>query len=370
MTTHNLIRSSMFGVMLLLLPLRMALAASPTIVNLQDQINLLQTQVSSLQTQNSTLQTQVTALQTAVASLQAASGTLATVSQYMSVETVNGHPTVRFTGANVQVVNGMGSTTTANGLGNLIIGYDEPDTLPGALNLHRCTIGANPASYASVTDETSCVAAGGEWVNTGFKTGSHYVVLGSQNNYSRWGGLIAGFQNTSNFNYASVSGGTNNTASNLYSSVSGGRGNTARGDSSSVSGGSGNTASGNFASVSGGQSNAASGGDANVTGGANNVASGQYSSVLGGYQQNATSSYETIPPVLGGTPATCTSDANCSSGDVCNEGVCTAGCVSDLNCVPTAYCSASRCVAKLAAGSACSSSSACISSICLGGVCQ
>jgi len=37
------------------------------------------------------------------------------------------------TGVNVQIVNGEGSTETANGLGNLIIGYNEergPDYRP------------------------------------------------------------------------------------------------------------------------------------------------------------------------------------------------------------------------------------------------
>ena len=44
---------------------------------------------------------------------------------------------MRFTGVNVQVVNGAGSTATANGTGNLIVGYDETDTSLAS----RCTLG-------------------------------------------------------------------------------------------------------------------------------------------------------------------------------------------------------------------------------------
>jgi hypothetical protein len=38
---------------------------------------------------------------------------------------VGGLPTVQFTGANVQIVNGAGSTAKTNGAGNLVLGYDE-----------------------------------------------------------------------------------------------------------------------------------------------------------------------------------------------------------------------------------------------------
>jgi hypothetical protein len=52
----------------------------------------------------------------------------------LSLELVGGQPTLRFTGVNVQVVSGSGTTSgTVNGLGNLIIGYNGN------------TIGAAPA---------------------------------------------------------------------------------------------------------------------------------------------------------------------------------------------------------------------------------
>jgi len=110
--------------------------------------------------------------------------------------------TLRFEGINVQVVNGQGETDTTNGLGNLIVGYNELGNLNG--------------------DD---------------RTGSHNLVTGIQNSFSSYGGLVAGRSNTVSGQWSSVSGGFNNTASDSYSSVSGGRQNTASGNYSSVSGG-------------------------------------------------------------------------------------------------------------------------------------
>ena len=112
-----------------------------------------------------------------------------------------------FGGCNVYIQNGMGSTDTKNGTGNLIIGYNEE-------------------------------------YSPGERDGSHNLVIGPDHTYSSYGGFVAGIQNT-------ISG--------AYASILGGGGNTASGDLASVSGGSDNAASGGFASVSGGASNTASG---------------------------------------------------------------------------------------------------------------
>ena len=145
-------------------------------------------------------------------------------------------------GANLHIENGQGSTDTANGLGNLIVGYNE--------------LGSRTAAD---------------------RTGSHNFVVGFGHGYTSYGGLIAGRQNY-------VSG--------QYSSVSGGHGNTASGRRSSVSGGSWNTASGPFSSVSGGHWNTASGYYSSVSGGDENTASGPFSSVSGGWRRKADARYD------------------------------------------------------------------------------
>jgi hypothetical protein len=141
-----------------------------------------------------------------------------------------------FSGMNVHIINGLGDTETTNGVGNLIVGYNE-------------TRGDGDDNHS----------------------GSHNLVVGSKQNFSSYGRLVAGQSNTISGKYACVSGGASNTAS---------------GPGASASGGAYNTASGAYASVSGGASNTASGGSASVCGGENNTASGKYSFVAGGGAAN------------------------------------------------------------------------------------
>jgi hypothetical protein len=189
-------------------------------------------------------------------------------------EGIDKKPTIKFSGANVQVVSGAAKETEINGLGNLVIGNDEE---PGA------------------------------------QTGSGNLVLGTlKQSFTSVGGFLAGWHNTVSANSASVSGGEFNVASGLRSSVSGGYDNAASNEGASVSGGQVNKASGLGASVSGGIVNEATGTGSWVSGGAEskagglfasvsggivNKASGLGSSVLGGYQNTATGNYSAI---LGG----------------------------------------------------------------------
>jgi hypothetical protein len=180
---------------------------------------------------------------------------LAAVEQKLSALTFNAAANeVVITGANLRIVNGLGSTERTNGLGNLIVGYNESRD------------GATPPDN---------------------RTGSHNVVVGVANNFSSFGGLVVGNFNTISGGFASVSGGDFNTASGPFSSVSGGTTNTASGNSSSVSGGSDNSASGDSSSVSGGGNNTASSVNASVSGGQFSTASGVDSSVSGGEQNTA-----------------------------------------------------------------------------------
>ena len=162
--------------------------------------------------------------------------------------------TLVFTEMNLQVVNGTGTTSgEPNGLGNLIIGYDT---------------------------ERSTEA--GDGIDSD-KSGSHYLVVGDQHNYTAFGGILAGFSNIAAGDWASVTGGSNNTASGSRASVSGGISNTASGAAASVSGGSSNTADGlSGSSVSGGRLNTADGDRASVSGGSSNTAEGSWTSILGG----------------------------------------------------------------------------------------
>ena len=90
-----------------------------------------------------------------------------------------------FEGCNVHVRNGLDTTNTVNGSGNLIVGYNGAtgDLLRG---------------------------------------GSHNLVVGSEHSHSSYGGLVAGFAKTISGAYTRVSGGENNVASGEFATVGGG----------------------------------------------------------------------------------------------------------------------------------------------------
>lgn len=187
--------------------------------------------------------------------------------------------TVLVSGANLQIVNGAGSSDgDPNGLGNLIVGYaadGRPDVGDGA----------------------------------DIRTGSHNVVIGDEHTWSGTSGLVVGLDNAITGVGASVSGGIGNTASGDFSAVSGGQNGQATAIASSISGGLDNQASGARSSVVGGELNVAherstvvggryneaAGAHAVVVGGDDNTASGGFSVVLGGSGVTAADPYQISP---------------------------------------------------------------------------
>ncbi len=171
---------------------------------------------------------------------------------------IDGKPTITFTGVNVQVVSGSGSTSGAvNGEGNLIVGYAEHP-------------GGHPQS------------------------GSNDLILGSNNGWSSYGELVGGSGDQATGAFASVLG-DDNTASGAESSVSGGENGLASTAAASVGGGNHDTASGtNGAWVAGGYRNTSNGSSTAVTGGASNTAHGANSSVTGGQYNLASDSYSSV----------------------------------------------------------------------------
>lgn len=131
--------------------------------------------------------------------------------------------TIRISGVNVQIVNGLGATngyptdpstddpnlTVTDGVGNLIVGYNEVGLVP--------------------VDN---------------RTGSHNIIVGTANTYSAYGGLVVGAGNATTGAWSSVCGGVDNTASGIHASVCGGERNTASGDRSTVGGGQDTNATG------------------------------------------------------------------------------------------------------------------------------
>lgn len=242
-----------------------------------------------------------------------------------------------FEGVNVHLRNGQGQTYgndsddifeggTPNGVGNLIIGYNEEwDGFDAELDRegsHNLVIGPmhQYMSFGSIVSGRANAVTGlysaaiGGAANSA--SGTHAAVLG--------GGL-----NSANGPYTNVTGGTDNWAACYGDSVTGGHGNVAgsadftrdedgfpvgvacnlaeeTGSWATVSGGRFNVASGQVSTVSGGFAGISTALASSVAGGSNNSASGEASSVTGG-----------LGNIASGDTATVTSGAgNTASGEV------------------------------------------------------
>ena len=221
----------------------------------------------------------VAALEAQVATLQA---TVAQLTALLQNVTRNGND-IYFDGVNLHVRNGQGNTTSMNSYGNLIVGYNE---LRG--------------SGADV------------------RSGSHNIVVGRENNYASYGGLVAALHNSISAPYATVSGGVNNTASGENSNVSGGFNNTASGNYSFIGGGGGtnstfgNKAIASYSAILGGSANQATGDNATVSGGYSNSVSGSLSSITGGSFNSASSQNASVSGGLHNTASGL--NANVSGG--------------------------------------------------------
>lgn len=154
---------------------------------LQSQIDALNAQVASLQGQLAAAQN---AIQNLVAWQQPVSQCLWAKGHHVVVEACNLH-----------IVNGMEQTNTTNGLGNLIIGYNETDV---------------PLSFPPPSPFP--------------RGGSHNLIIGPAQSFSSYGGLVAGVANEISGSHASVCGGEDNVASGFAATVIGGTGNTASGN--------------------------------------------------------------------------------------------------------------------------------------------
>jgi len=252
-------------------------------------IDLLEALVADLVAVNNNLETRL-------ANVEA--NTVLELDGYLSYAEFNGYPTAEFSGVNIQVNDGSNNTVGfVNGLGNIIIGYNEDSSIA----LEFC-------SDPQFTAEIPCGIAGETWAKN-IHRGSHNLILGRGNSYDDYGSIISGENNVVNGtntsiisgalnnvsgSYAITVGGNKNIASGIISALIGGRENEANVNYSTVSGGFKNIASGEYSSINGGQTNLASGNYSTVSGGLRNTALGNWSSVTGGDSNDANGDFSSI----------------------------------------------------------------------------
>jgi hypothetical protein len=193
-------------------------------------------------------------------------------------------------GCNLHVQNGMGQTGTTNRYGNLIIGYNknEVSTRTGSHNLivgdlHEYTSyggivtgtentlsGANATILGGGQNHANFVSAVILGADRGDADGNVVLIGGQRNSGSadaHFGVVIGGVENRVTGASSVVVAGTLNIGAGGNSLVCGGSENTAGGGSDVVCGGSRNQSTGSGSVLVGGNQNAVSGANGVVTGG-------------------------------------------------------------------------------------------------------
>jgi hypothetical protein len=193
-------------------------------------------------------------------------------------------------GCNLHVQNGMGQTGTMNRYGNVIIGYNknEVSTRTGSHNLivgdlHEYTsFGGIVSGVENTLSGSNATILGGGQNHANFTSAvilgadrgqadGNVVLIGGQRNYgsanAHFSAVVGGIENQVTGPSSVVVAGTMNVASGGNSMVCGGSENTAGGGSDVVCGGSRNQSTGSRSVLVGGNQNAAAGANAIVTGG-------------------------------------------------------------------------------------------------------
>lgn len=202
------------------------------------------------------------ALREEIASLRA-------LEPYLTVEQaeINGlaGPHIIFTGANLHIRSGSGSTDdgignggTLTGLGNLIIGYNE------------------------------------EHEETHYRNGAHNIVVGPYHDYGfqSYGGIVTGWDNEIWGQSASIIGGCFNEAIGDRSAIVGGCINITTGRGSAIIGGAENETVGGASTITGGRENETVEIYSSISGGSMNQTLGFYSTVSGGHLRTVYGQYD------------------------------------------------------------------------------
>ena len=252
-----------------------------------------------------------------------------------SASGIGGKPTITFSGVNVQIIDGSGHTSTVNGTGNLVLGYDETPGTPDRLarpdprgeadvqQLRRHPRRLRQPRHRRVRQRVRVREQRQRQLQPDRRRSEHRLghrlepagrlqehrlqrlldavrrLLEPGRHRHRVG--VQPCSNTTSYNhdFASISGGSGNQTTGITSSVTGGQDNLASDPFSSVTGGcegvagagtplSGSCNASGLESVGGGFGNIASGLRGFAAGGSGNTATGFQATALGGFHNKAT----------------------------------------------------------------------------------
>jgi hypothetical protein len=267
------------------LPLALALACAPA--GAQD-LATLAAQVKALTAQMKDASALAARQQASIDSLRASNDLL--TSRLACVLRFSGPRDLIVDGCNLHIQNGVGQTGTMNSYGNLIIGYNknEVSTRTGSHNLivgdlHEYTsYGGIVTGVENTLSGPNATILGGGQSHANFSSATiiaadrgvadgNVVLIGGQRNYgsanAHFSAVVGGVENQATGSNSVVVAGTLNVAAGGNSLVCGGSENTAGGSSDVACGGSQNKSTGSRSVLVGGNQNAAAGANGIVTGG-------------------------------------------------------------------------------------------------------
>ncbi|MEL6196038.1 MAG: hypothetical protein AAFQ77_03180 [Myxococcota bacterium] len=233
---------------------RTAITARVTTLENQTDVALAEA-VAALETDVQRIDTQLTDQSPALTSL---SDLLA----YLTVD--SDADTVTFSGANISILNGAGDTYTANGLGNLFLGYASTTREVG-----ECVAGVDAGDIC--LNDSSCTGSSCDFEIPAPRSGSHNLYVGDGHLGTGSGSILAGLDGTASADHTFLAG-QGNVVSAQYASIPGGRFGEASAIGASICGGNGGLASGTDSSISGGSLGRATAQSATVSGGLSQVA--------------------------------------------------------------------------------------------------
>ncbi|ESP93792.1 MULTISPECIES: hypothetical protein [Pseudoalteromonas] len=219
--------------------------------------------------------------------------------------------TVHIHGCNLQITNGLGETSSNNGTGNLIIGYNNGSSAPSAPTAstsgsHNLVIGhghtyTRSGSFIAGTNNTVHSPASFVTGSSGLAEGrnaSRSTIAGGlgNKNFAFQSGILGGNSNTisDQFSHAMVIlGGQHNDLDGQYSTIAGGvRNKVVKALQANILGGEDNTATVQQTVIAGGRFNTAAREAATILGGQNNTAKGFRSTIAGGAERQTTTDHE------------------------------------------------------------------------------
>ncbi len=251
----------------------------------------LQQEITALTATVTALQTKVNAQAAQITTMQAQANSINALKNFF---TVSGQD-LYFTG-NFHIINGSGNGYTANGLGNLFMGYSNDGSVGGSHNIIAGTLNTVNGCNSIVTGQQNTSQGNDETMlggQTNFVYGQNGFAIGSKHCtvVPNWGGALGGETNTvSDFGiYGIAIGGVYNVIESSEDVIIDGVHNTAAGASENVIlGGNHNLIDGPVTEgvICSGATNHLSGNDGFMGGGANNTVLAPWATTLGGFNNS------------------------------------------------------------------------------------